>query len=130
MSVPRPVAASAVPSALPPALAPWAALFAEMPEPDLRVLTALVDALYPLIDRVDGAGAHPEGEIDGVGGLGSRGGIERLVASAIRQYLLDQLRIRRQCPPAAAALQWRATEADARELLEMAQYLRLPLVRR
>ncbi|KMO36962.1 hypothetical protein [Methylobacterium aquaticum] len=81
MSVPRPVAASAVPSALPPALAPWAALFAEMPEPDLRVLTALVDALYPLIDRVDGAGAHPEGEIDGVGGLGSRGGIERLVAS-------------------------------------------------
>lgn len=69
------------PPALPPALAPWAALFADMPEPDLRILAALVEALRPLLDRVDGAGAQPEGEIDGLGGLGMRGGIERLVAS-------------------------------------------------
>lgn len=69
------------PPALPPALAPWAALFADMPEPDLRILAALVEALRPLLGRVEGAGTRPEGEIDGLGGLGTRGGIERLVAS-------------------------------------------------
>lgn len=67
--------------AVPAALAPWAVLFAGMPEPDLRILASLMDALRPLLDRADGAGAQPQGEIDGLGGLGSRGGIERLVAS-------------------------------------------------
>ncbi|MGU3467768.1 hypothetical protein ACLBXO_23255 [Methylobacterium sp. C33D] len=66
---------------LPPALAPWTALFSDMAEPDLRILAALVEALRPLVERAEGAGGQPEGEIDGLGGLGPRGGIERLVAS-------------------------------------------------
>ncbi|MGU3477259.1 hypothetical protein [Methylobacterium sp. D48H] len=66
---------------LPPALAPWTALFSDMAEPDLRILAALVEALRPLVERADGAGGQPQGEIDGLGDLGTRGGIERLVAS-------------------------------------------------
>ena len=67
--------------ALPPALAPWAELFSEMPEPDQRMVAGLVEAVRPLLERIDGAGSRPQGEIDGLGGLGTRGGIERLVAS-------------------------------------------------
>lgn len=67
--------------ALPPALARWADLFVEMPETELRIVAALVEALNPLVERIDGGGAQPQGEIDGIGRLGFRGGIERLLSS-------------------------------------------------
>lgn len=67
--------------ALPPALARWADLFADMPETELRIVAALVEAMMPLVERIDGGGAQPQGEIDGIDHLGFRGGIERLLSS-------------------------------------------------
>ena len=72
-----------VPAGLPPALHPWARAFSSMPEPHLRVIGWLMEALAPLIESEESALRSGFAEIDSFDDVAAAGPLDRLLTSEL-----------------------------------------------
>lgn len=72
-----------VPTALPPALRPWAHAFSGMPESHLHVIGRLMDALAPLIESQETALRSGRAEIDSFDDIAAAGPLDRLLTSEL-----------------------------------------------